>query len=60
MFELQEILTEAKYSLATKDARYLETVRNRIDTMVMALDKVLDCSDGFPISDFATANCATS
>jgi len=56
MFELQELLGDTRFSLATKDARYLETVRNRIDVMILALDRVLDCSDGFPISELLNRN----
>ena len=51
MFELNELLNHTKHSLVTKDARYLETVRNRTNAMLLALDKVLDCSDGLPIQD---------
>lgn len=56
LFEFQELLGDTRYSLVTKDARYLETVRNRIDVLILALDKVLDCSDGFPISELLERN----
>ena len=56
VFEFQELLGDAKYSLVTKDARYMETVRNRIDVLTLALGKVLDCSDGFPLSELLEKN----
>ncbi len=56
LFEFQELLGDSKYSLASKDARYMETVRNRIDVLILALDKVLDCGDGFPLSALLEKN----
>jgi hypothetical protein len=56
MLEFQEILNKAKYSLVTKDARYLETVRNRVNATLLALNNVFDCSDGLPVSELLKRN----
>lgn len=56
MFELHELLNKTRYSLVTKDARYLETVRNRVNASVLAFDRVFDCADGLPIEELLNKN----
>jgi len=56
MLEFQEILNNTKYSMISKDARYLETVRNRVNTIILAFDKVFDCEDGLPLEELLNRN----
>lgn len=56
MIELHELLQKARYSLITKDARYLETVRNRMNSTILALGKVFDCSDVAPMPELLNKN----
>jgi hypothetical protein len=50
MHELAGMLSNVRHSLITKDSRYLETTRNRVNAMLTTIGCVLDCSSS-PIEE---------
>ena len=55
-FELLEILESKKYSLVTRDASYLQVLKNRVNATILTIGKILDCETGFSFPDLLKKN----
>ena len=49
LFELREYIGRKKHNAISRDARFQESILNRLDGILAALGPVLACSRGFPL-----------
>jgi len=54
--ELSQKLESIKFSLASREASYLQVIKNRVRATIHTIGNILDCEKGFPIEKLLERN----